>query len=113
MIVHHFVHRINMFQILLYPKSTIIKSNLKKENEIETDFYSKDDGFYFDIDFTLFESTNINLKTLSNSKSIKINIKEGFQYIKTININPNNQINLPDLLHFNKHPIYLQKKGQF
>lgn len=76
-----------------------LSNTVKDENEVEIDFYSKNDGFTFEIDSSHFGNSKIILKTLPDSKPIQINIKEGIQSLnKMININPNYQVNLPDFI---------------
>lgn len=75
-----------------------ILSQIRDEKEIEIDFYSQLNEFSFNLDLELFGESRVTIKTLLDSQSIKLNIKEKYQsFYKTVEIEPNYQIILPDL----------------
>ncbi|KAK8897816.1 hypothetical protein M9Y10_000044 [Tritrichomonas musculus] len=76
-------------------------SKIKNEKEVEIDFYSKNKDFLFEIDASCFGDTKVTLKTLKDSNLVKVNIKERYQsFNKVIDIKPNFQVNLPDVVPF-------------
>ena len=87
-----------------------ILSQIKDEKEIEIDFYSKLNEFSFYLDLELFGESKVTIIALLDSQTIKLNIKEKSQtFYKTVEIEPNYQIILPNLIPFRQNFIDQRK----
>ena len=76
-----------------------ILPKIKTEREIELNLYSNQDNFVFKIDLSYFSDLKVTIKTVSESKKAKIQMKEQTHpFFKTIEINPNFEVILPDLI---------------
>lgn len=105
------------------PKSNFQKfifPYLNKDKEIELLFYSKNNGFHFELDLSYFDQKKVILKNLLVSKTINISLINKKSIINNIQIHPNQQMILPtinisflknyqvdsfnsDLINLNKH----------
>ena len=81
------------------------------EKETELLFFSKSDGYQFEIDMSYFNYSTVTLKTYFESKPIKINFKNESQlFFKTVELKPDYQISLPNLIPYKQDTIHNQKK---
>lgn len=75
-----------------------INKRIDHDNEIEMNFYSPEDNFVFEINLTHFLSKKLTLKNIPDSKTINLHIKKEIHLLsQTVIIEPNFQIDLPDL----------------
>lgn len=76
-----------------------LRSNIKNDKEIKVDLYSKTNGFVLPIDLSHLGDIKTTIKVLSDSQSIYLKIKKRYQlFYKTIEMKPNFQIVLPDIV---------------
>lgn len=78
---------------------------LKNKNEIELNFYSKQESISFDLDVSYFGATKICLTTLLDSKPAIVTLKKCQLPNKTIQIDPMHRICLPDFTNFQRSTI--------